>query len=560
MKYSTEAILGVSVKYLSSTFYEECKTYLNSRGKDVSTALVYDIEDLREPTGMIREKGKAIISKEDGKLGASYIDCLKDEDDVGEATHMLSYSWGNKISDIIMALNSYCDRNQLPKNRTYIWICCLCNNQNRLKENIERGENEPMEEFERIFKEKVLRIGHVLSLMVPWNKPIYIKRVWCLFELFTTIQNDCTLDVIMPKREEKNLLNTILKTNGYQEILKALSKTRIQDADATVKDDKDKILHLIESGTGYAYVNGRINNRIRIWVNETLAKAVQTKKSESENATEDLDLSLLYNEVGLVFENDGQYDRAIKYYKKSLSIEENVGGKEHKNMATGYNNIAMAYKEKGEYKNALKYLNQSLTINKKVMGEEHESTAISYNNIGLVYWKKGDYNNALENHQKSLTIRKEVLGEHHLQTARSFNNIGAVYRDKKDNKMALLFYRKCLDIREKEYGDGHPITAYTYNGIALVYENTKNLEKATKFIRKALDIREKVLGENHPLTKESRISYERICSKNAHRKLLLKDIEKLPQDQYKVLGFTLACMTLSLAIFNRDHVFHAIHS
>jgi len=516
-----KVILGLSVHYLSTTFYEEAKKHLSALGKDVSTAKIYDIENLSEPTGLIRNKGKDVHSKEDGRLGAAYIDCLEEEDDVGEATHMLSYSWGNKLTDILTALNGYCKNNNLKTKRTYIWICCLCNNQNRLKEMVEKGIYESVEEFERVFKEKVLRIGHILSLMVPWEAPVYITRVWCLFEFFTALQNKITLDVIMPKSEKDELVKAINGTDGPQKLLKTLSNTRIQDADASVKEDKTKILQLIESGTGFAYVNGKVNDRIRSWVQDTLVEAINNLIKDSKDVTKDLDLSLLYNQVGLVFDDDGQYDKAIEYYNESLLIKNKALGKDHLKSASLYNNLGHTYEKKQEHNNALKNHLQSLSIKKKKLGREHESTAISYNNIGLVYSKKGDVDKSLESHQKALAIRKRVLGKNHASTARSYNNLGAIYKKKKDHKKALNYYKKCLAIFEKEFGKDHPNTATAYNNIAFIYEETNQLDMAAEYMKKTLDIEEKVHGLNHPRTKNTRNSFERLNSKGRIEQLIL---------------------------------------
>ena len=45
------------------------------------------------------------------------------------------------------------------------------------------GASRAPEEFFASFGQRVTNIGHMLSLMTPWDDPKYITRVWCCFEM-----------------------------------------------------------------------------------------------------------------------------------------------------------------------------------------------------------------------------------------------------------------------------------------------------------------------------------------------------------------------------------------
>ena len=81
----------------------------------------------------------------------------------------------------------------------------------------------------------------------------------------------------------------------------------------------------------------------------------------------------------------------MEYYELSLKIRKNVSGKEHIETATCYNNIGLIYDDIGDYNKALEYIKESLNIRKKLLGEKHWATAASYNNIGSIYNNMGDY-------------------------------------------------------------------------------------------------------------------------------------------------------------------------
>ncbi len=172
--------LGVSVYHLKTIFQNEVKNFMTEErnagegdlggGKDQRGAEgkmyhelnIYDIVE-----GVIKAKGVNIRCPRDGQIGASYVDCLEGDDHVGTATLMLSYAWANSVADIIDVLQRFCGKFGLDVKRTYVWICCLCNNQHRFDGEKEFGE------LEATFKAQVIGIGEVVALMSPHYDPFY---------------------------------------------------------------------------------------------------------------------------------------------------------------------------------------------------------------------------------------------------------------------------------------------------------------------------------------------------------------------------------------------------
>ena len=211
----------------------------------------------------------------------------------------------------------------------------------------------------------------------------------------------------------------------------------------------------------------------------------------------------VYDNIGYVYKNNGNLDKALEYYEKAIAISENILGKEHPSTALSYNNIGLVYHSKGDYDKALEYYEKAKDIREKVLGKEHPYTASSYNNIGGVYDSKGDLDKALEYYEKALAIKEKVLGKEHPDTAGSYNNIGGVYDSKGDPDMALDYYEKAKDIREKVLGKEHPDTAYSYHNIGTVYFENKDYKTALDYFTKALKIFFEKLGENHPNTQST---------------------------------------------------------
>jgi len=192
------------------------------------------------------------------------------------------------------------------------------------------------------------------------------------------------------------------------------------------------------------------------------------------------------------------FDKALELYYKTLDIREKILGIEHVHTAVTYNDIGYVYNSQGDYSKALEYHKKALTIREKVFGNEHPDVAQSYNNIGFVYYSQGNYSKALEYFQKALKIDEKVLGNEHPNVAIRYNNIGVVYYSQGNYSKALEYYQKALKIDEKAFGNEHPNVAIRYDNIGYVYSSQGDYSKALEYLHKALKIRKKVLGDNHP--------------------------------------------------------------
>ena len=187
--------------------------------------------------------------------------------------------------------------------------------------------------------------------------------------------------------------------------------------------DKEKYSQLLFDYGGFLQNYGLYKDAEAVFLSQiNFAKELYGPEHENVAAS--------YNNLGLVYYNQGDYFYAIKYYFKALAIYEKVFGLEHPDTITSYNNIGMVYNEQSNYDKALEFDLKALAISEKILGPEHPNTAVSYNNIGLVYHNIGNSSKALEYFFKALTIWKKTLGTENLYTATAYNNIGAEYRSK----------------------------------------------------------------------------------------------------------------------------------
>ena len=220
-------------------------------------------------------------------------------------------------------------------------------------------------------------------------------------------------------------------------------------------------------------------------------KTIEERISEALNAYEEADKTAqeidcpaekyieLLNKYGIFLIEYAYYEESIEVNLRFIRLSEETNG-QNETTADAYNNIGVVYNDLGDYDKALEHHNKALEIQKDVLGEKHRDTASSYNNIGCVYDNMGDYDKALEYHNKALEITKEVLGEKHADTAISFYNIGNVYNRLGNYNEALEQFIKAFEIFEERLGESHPYTQQTIRNIEIAKQELEESQGKTE--------------------------------------------------------------------------------
>jgi tetratricopeptide (TPR) repeat protein len=217
-----------------------------------------------------------------------------------------------------------------------------------------------------------------------------------------------------------------------------------------------------------------------------------------EHTKDDTIKSAILNNLGLIYTDKQNFQKAITYFINALNINEEIFGLESPNVSMIYNNIGALYEETRDYDKALFYYFKDLNTQEKAYGPNNPSTAISYNNVGLIYYYKQNIDSAFYFLDKSLRIREAYYGTNHPITATLYNNIGMVYAFKKDYLNALKYFAKALTISESAFGMLHPHTAATNKQIGRVYFSLKEYDTALDYYLKSLKVYGVIFGATHP--------------------------------------------------------------
>jgi len=170
-----------------------------------------------------------------------------------------------------------------------------------------------------------------------------------------------------------------------------------------------------------------------------------------------------YNEQGMTFYEQGDFDQALSYLEKATSMDEdNVTYKQ---------NYAMVLIQEGRQDEAIEILES--TITKKKKGAEGTRNKYAYRALGLAYLNKHEYETAIEKFNKALK----------LDVAEEWNTDIKYYKGNAqqllgDTEAALDTYTDILKTDSEN--------ALAYEARAGIYRNNGEYEKAINDFNKAL--------------------------------------------------------------------------
>ncbi|CAF1168295.1 unnamed protein product [Adineta steineri] len=217
-----------------------------------------------------------------------------------------------------------------------------------------------------------------------------------------------------------------------------------------------------------------------------------------DQASDDENKAPVYDQLGLIKDNQAEYEEALTFCEKSLAIRQKTLPTHHPDLATSYNNIGNAHYSMGNYPKALSSHEKALEIRQQSPLPNHSSLADSYNNIGNVHYKMGNYPKALSSHEKALEIRQQSHPPSPTDLAMSYNNLGNVHDSISDYPKALFYYENALEIRQQSLPSNHPDLAVCYGNIGSVYAKMGNYPKALSSYEKTIEIQQQSLPSNHP--------------------------------------------------------------
>ena len=193
-----------------------------------------------------------------------------------------------------------------------------------------------------------------------------------------------------------------------------------------------------------------------------------------------------YCNLGIAYNNLGEFKQATDYHKQALSIAKELGQRDEEGAA--YENLGNAYRCLGDFKQAIDYHKQALSIAKELGWRDAEGAA--YGDLGYAYTRLCDFKKAIDYSKQALSIAKELRqteGE-----LGAYTNLGNAYHGLGDFKQAIDYHKQALSVAKKLGRRDAEGIAYANLGALLV--RLSDFEQAMHFQNQSLDIA-KELGQ-----------------------------------------------------------------
>lgn len=128
---------------------------------------------------------------------------------------------------------------------------------------------------------------------------------------------------------------------------------------------------------------------------------------------EEAEITKCYMSMGMVMFSKHDYFEAIHYYEEALATISSASVAQQLTSRI-YKNLANLFVKMHHFDRALYYFKKALTIDDEYLKEDHPNFAQTYADIASLYYSNHDYKNALEYFQKTLEIWLKSLPPTHV--------------------------------------------------------------------------------------------------------------------------------------------------
>ena len=217
-------------------------------------------------------------------------------------------------------------------------------------------------------------------------------------------------------------------------------------------DDKSTESFKLTQGL-YLYFEGEI-----YYQNKDYQKAIKCLESSLDlmegPSKLDTDLARCYNALGNCYYGLGRPEKSLEFYNKALKMREELSSSNfHYDMPVYKNQIGIVHEDKGEYDEAVKCYKDALELLEELKCLGYEDEALFRRNLANVYVRQEKYKEAEEEAEKAFKIRLKILGNHP-DTVRSIFQLGVIQANLKAYGKALDFFLEAWEM-EKLLGAGN---------------------------------------------------------------------------------------------------------
>ena len=157
----------------------------------------------------------------------------------------------------------------------------------------------------------------------------------------------------------------------------------------------------------------------------------------------------IYSRLGMVTQEQGRYDDAIKFYEEAFEIKENISSSDQYELGKLSKSIGLVYELVGNYSKAIQLLEKSLTLLSSQSPPDHLELADTHEIIGMFYSNGHDFQKPLSSFNAAVEQYRSYSILRDTDLIRLYSRIGLVHHKLGDSSIALNFLHRAMATCEK---------------------------------------------------------------------------------------------------------------
>jgi len=420
---------------------------------------------------------------------------------VGECNTFLSHPWSGDFEDLISALSEY--EKNLPEEsqKKYYFVDYFAVNQHNAKEDL------------NTLSSLIKKCKTLVLMAKPWEKPVALTRIWCIFELAHAVIGGNDIFLILPPEDQKRFQCKMRENVNKIWSFLDFRKINSGNAQATNPKDLEDIKKFIKEWCGgFASVDHMISNKLRFWFVQSVKSLVE--RSEAKKGS--IGHASLLTDVASFYFSQGMYSDSARLYKEAEDIYRKNNDPSNW-LACEYNTIRILART-GKTEDALRLsianvnhcitklgpIDQTLN-SKKLLGDVKRK-------LGLLSESEQILREVLEAHQKTKPKLSDDLVESMVSLTETLREAGKYEEAKKMLKVVI-------ERRTERYGRSSSLTLNAVSKYARCLALIGNSEEAVSLYEEALPSLRLSYGDSdmivHNCNKWLRESRREIERKNA---------------------------------------------
>ncbi|CAE7252257.1 unnamed protein product [Symbiodinium sp. CCMP2592] len=260
---------GVSMSYLLSADFSD----LAQQRTDQSDPTFNEMKDAfwlsDDPIG------QKVICPRDGRQGCALVDWIP-RNHRRQQTHFMSWTWRYHLSQITSALDMHRkSMSELVPEDVFFYMCFFVNNQFRI---IVEATGSGSDNLEEVVESNLRRIGRMVAILDTWDAPVYLTRIWTVYEQFVASKTGIEVSFAMPQQASESLeLEVGRGSDGIGRVTQSVSRVDAANARAWKEDDEINIKMLMQQTVGFKQVNSHVIQAMATWIGKVMQDIFQRK-------------------------------------------------------------------------------------------------------------------------------------------------------------------------------------------------------------------------------------------------------------------------------------------